>query len=201
MQTSQQKQWILYTHTHSHTHRLLTSHGACTDSNDCCAATLVLLFWTRREESSKPDLFGSLLLPAICSPRITGTATTCAGGREICLPSMHVACFIGAADWQMLMVCMCAHTEHIFHQAKALASATICVLWVCRCVYVCVWVLWFIGESLCTVAESATVLQRQRLIFIKICCSVLATGHRRGMTGNRNKSLQGYSFMVWTLPW
>lgn len=66
------------------------------------------------------------------------------------------------ADWQMLMVCTCAHTEHISHQVTVLAL--ICVL---------------AGVLVHAVAESATVLQQQRLIFLtEICCCGLAEEDR-----------------------
>lgn len=86
--------------------------------------------------------------------------------------SLHIVCFIGMADCQMLMVRMCAHTEHIFHQVKALANAMICVCW-----WVCQGVCYdLLVRVLCVVAESATVLEQQRLIFIKRCCSELVSG-------------------------
>lgn len=88
-------------------------------------------------------------------PAYLGAAATCAGGRKICLPSLYVVCFIGTADWQMLMVCMCAHTKHIFHQAKASANATICVS-VGVPVCVCVMIYWWESLHCCWICNCAT---------------------------------------------
>lgn len=182
---------LSHTHTQARTYTLM-------------AVLLSPLYYCSEQGRKKVRI---LICRASCSsapsahPSYLGVTTTCAGGREICLPSLLVACFIGMADWQMLMVCMCAHTEHISYQVKALADTMICVC-VRGCASVCVF--YDLLFRVCAVAESATVLQQQQqqqwLIFIKICCSELATGteERDDWKRKRKTLLRGLNAAVIT---
>lgn len=68
-----------------------------------------------------------------------------------------------------------------------------------RDVCVCVCALWFIGERLCVVAESATVLQCQQLIFITTCCSLLATGTEE--RNERNRKAENERVFLYLQKW
>lgn len=64
---------------------------------------------------------------------------------KICLPPMQVVWFIRMADWQMLMVCMYAHTVLHNMQYTSISSGVFFIrwrpqpmLWLCVCVLVCV---------------------------------------------------------------
>lgn len=111
------------THTPARTHASPRTERALT--NDRGAITFALMLWTRGEESPELDLFGALLLLAICSPR---TSWPCGGvcGWTGNPSSLRVACITAMADWQMLMVCTWAHMEHISQQVTVLAL--ICAL-------------------------------------------------------------------------
>lgn len=127
----------------------------------------------------KPQLRTWSALFSCCSlpsgyPALRGITMMPADVAGICSPPLQVVRFIGyasPADATSMHVCTYRTAyvipehfqEYICHQVNASANDVVCVC-VCTCFFVCA--LWFIGAWLCVVAESATVIQWQRLIFI-----------------------------------